>query len=178
MIDLIHCVCPHCNSPLRIPKQYAGVKGKCKFCDHLFVAPTGERGFEARNTGYGLAAGNPIMTGMGPNGANRYLEHLRCPNGTALTSIKRRGSTVTYDDSYIQIYGGKPDPRFGKMRGSDEYVNVDIYEVECGCNQHKLRVFVDMYNMALDRCIGEPGWTFVHSLPHGKTLQPGEVSVW
>lgn len=115
----------------------------------------------SRSRGYGVTLENPVMTGKGPQGAAPYLRSLRCPNGKSLADSKRLGSDVIHDTTYVKANGGKPDPKFS--RHSDEYINVDIYEIKCECGAHQLKVYVDMYHVCPDKCIDADGWTIVKS---------------
>lgn len=180
---MIAIICPHCNQHIEADDEWAGLTVTCPTCSKEFTAPTTSRHNsasdqlpEAEKTlpGYGLSPSDPIMTGMGPRGANRYFRHLRCPTGSEV-SYQRKGSLLTRDLSYIERRRGWPDAVFGSECSSTE-VNVDHYLVTCGCGQHQLEVFVDMYHQTLDACIDVEGWTFVSAFPDGRTLAAGQFT--
>ena len=115
---------------------------------------------------------DPVMAG---HLVDRYLGHLRCPNG-AKVSWRRRGSTVVHDLSFVKRRKGMADPG-ALIPARDDRVNVDIYTVKCECGHHEIEeVFVDSYHVAFDRCINAKDWTFVGAFPDGRTLQAGQVT--
>jgi hypothetical protein len=124
---------------------------------------------------YGMSVTSPVMTGMGPSGANRYFRHLRCPAGQSVV-YTRRGSTITSDLSYISREKGRTDPSYGNMLLNPQNVPVDIYNIKCNCGKHEIEVYVDMYHLALDRCIDAKGWTFHDAFPDRRTLQADEMT--
>ena len=124
---------------------------------------------------YGLHPDNPVLCGRGVEGEVDFLNRLRCPTGKPIR-YERQGSFERTDIGYLE----RPDVHLSVSRGKrrrlgEDYdvrgLPLDAYLYICDCDQHRGRLFIDMYFRGPERPIAEDGWVLfgASTLPEEQT---------